>query len=178
MVRGEIDEKAADIQTRPFMAELWKLMGKNAKLKEKQKWSEESSTLKTHENCVGSISLTLRTRNTKKPSRMLARNWKRQWILLCLARQARTIRIVGMVINPMKPNQKVACILEASESARLRMGESLPTHHEDHIAGKGDKSLQHYNLVHKFIPMPQAMKITAGKAAMDKESENLDETHK
>ena len=32
-------------------------------------------------------------------------------------------------------------------------------HHEDHIAGKGDKSLQPYNLVHKFIPMPQAMKI-------------------
>ena len=31
---------------------------------------------------------------------------------------------------------KLACILEASESTRLRMGESLPNHHEDHIAGK------------------------------------------
>ena len=40
---------------------------------------------------------------------------------------------------------KPACILEASESTRLRMGESLPNHHEDHIAGKGDNSLQHYN---------------------------------
>ena len=30
----------------------------------------------------------------------------------------------------------------------LRMGESLPIHHEDHIAGKGHNSLQHYNLVH------------------------------
>ena len=30
------------------------------------------------------------------------------------------------------------------------MGESLTTHHEDHIAGKGDNSLQHYNLVHNF----------------------------
>ena len=46
----------------------------------------------------------------------------------------------------------------------MRMGESLPNHHEDHIAGKGDNSLQHYNLVHKFIPMPQAMKIPAAKA--------------
>ena len=26
-------------------------------------------------------------------------------------------------------------------------------------------SLQHYNFVHKFIPMPQAMKIPAAKAA-------------
>ena len=36
-----------------------------------------------------------------------------------------------------KPNEiksKLTCILEASESTRLRMGETLPTHHEDHIA--------------------------------------------
>ena len=46
------------------------------------------------------------------------------------------------------------------------MGESLPNQHEDHI-GKGDNSLQHYNLVHKFIPMPQAMKIPAAKVAVD-----------
>ena len=37
---------------------------------------------------------------------------------------------------------------------------------------KGENSLQHYNLVHKFIPMPQAMKIPAAKAAVDKEWEN------
>ena len=32
---------------------------------------------------------------------------------------------------------KLACILEASESTRLRMEDILPNHHEDHIAGKG-----------------------------------------
>ena len=32
--------------------------------------------------------------------------------------------------------------MEASESTRLRMGNSVPNHHEDHIAGKGDNSLQ------------------------------------
>ena len=47
------------------------------------------------------------------------------------------------------------------------MGNSLPNRHEDHIAGKGDNSLQHYNLVHKFIPMPQAVKILAAKAAVN-----------
>ena len=31
---------------------------------------------------------------------------------------------------------KFACILEASESTRMRMGETLPNHHEDHIAGR------------------------------------------
>ena len=47
---------------------------------------------------------------------------------------------------------KFVCILEASESTRLRMEESLPNYHEDYVAGKGDKSLQHHNLAHKFIP--------------------------
>ena len=69
---------------------------------------------------------------------------------------------------------KCACILEASESTRLRMEESLPKYHEDHIAGKGDNSLQHYSVVHKFLPMPQAMKIPAAKAAMGKEWEKLE----
>ena len=45
------------------------------------------------------------------------------------------------------------------------MGESLPNHHEDHIAGKGNNSLQHYNLVHKFIPMPQALKNSSSKGS-------------
>ena len=30
-----------------------------------------------------------------------------------------------------------ACILEASESTLMRMEESLPNYHEDHIAGQG-----------------------------------------
>ena len=71
-----------------------------------------------------------------------------------------------------KIKTRLACILEADESRRLLMGESLPNHHEDHIAGKGNNSLQHYNLVHKFIPMPQAIKVPAAKAAVDEEWEN------
>ena len=75
---------------------------------------------------------------------------------------------------------KLASILEADESTRMRMGNSIPHHHQDHtycihIAGKGENSLQHYNLVHKFIPMPQAMKIPAAKAAVDKEWEKIGE---
>ena len=71
----------------------------------------------------------------------------------------------------MRSNQNLRVFWDASESTRLRKGESLPKHHEDHIAGKGDKSLQHYNLVDKFIPMHQAIKIPAAKAAVDKEWE-------
>ena len=52
---------------------------------------------------------------------------------------------------------------------------TLHKDHEDHVAGKGIKSLNHYNLVHKFIPMPQSMKIPEAKAAVDKDWEKLEE---
>ena len=78
------------------------------------------------------------------------------------------------VVDPTKLKQDLRVFWKLMNLKRLRMGESLPNHHEDHIAGKGDNSLQHYNLVHKFIPMPQAMKIPAAKAAVDKESEKLE----
>ena len=54
------------------------------------------------------------------------------------------------------------------------MKESLPNCHEDHIAGKGDNSLQQHNMVHRIILKPQAMKIPAAKAAVDKEWEKLE----
>ena len=41
--------------------------------------------------------------------------------------------------------------------------------HAFRIAGKGFTSMTHYNLVHKIIVLPQAMKIPDAQAAMDKE---------
>ena len=59
--------------------------------------------------------------------------------------------------------KKYACVVEADESMRKRMEGSPHKNHEDHIAGKGISSLGHYNLVRKFIPMPQAMKVPDAK---------------
>ena len=69
---------------------------------------------------------------------------------------------------------RLAYLLEADESTRMGRGNSIPSIHEDHIAGKGENSLQHYNLVYKFIPMPQTMKIAAATAAVVKECEKLE----
>ena len=69
---------------------------------------------------------------------------------------------------------KHACIAEELESTRQRLESSLPKEHEDHIAGKGYNSMTHYNLVHKFISMPQAMKITDAKAAVEREWKKLE----
>ena len=75
--------------------------------------------------------------------------------------------------HPQKKT-KYACIVEAHESTRKRLGSTLPRNHDDHIAEKGHNSLTHYNLVQKFVPMPQAMKISDAMAAVDKEWEKLE----
>ena len=90
------------------------------------------------------------------------KNWKHQLLFLCHVKIMKKNCWSG---TSNKIKARLACILEAGESTRLRMGESLPNHHEDHIAGKGDNSLQHYNLVHKFIRMPQALKNSSSKSS-------------
>ena len=49
-----------------------------------KKWSIEKTKLDNAWNLRGIFSSTLRTRKSKKRLRMLARNWKRPWLLLCL----------------------------------------------------------------------------------------------
>ena len=63
---------------------------------------------------------------------------------------------------------KNACIVEADESMRIRMGGTPHKNHEDHIAGKGINSLSHFNQVHKYIPMPQALKNSRWKGGSEK----------
>ena len=73
---------------------------------------------------------------------------------------ARKLRGIYL-IDPEACKSKFACIVEANESTRMRSEGTLQQNHENHIAGKGSNSLNHYNLVHKFNPMLQAMKIQA-----------------
>ena len=68
---------------------------------------------------------------------------------------------------------KHARIAEAHESTRKRLESAPPRSHEDHMAERGFISMSHYNLVHKIIPMPRAMKIPDAKGAVDEEWETL-----
>ena len=55
--------------------------------------------------------------------------------------------------------------MESHESTRQRVESSHPENNEDHFASKGFTSMSHNNLVHKFILMPQAMKIPDAKSS-------------
>ena len=141
---------------------LWRALARNAQLREKHKWSDEKPKLDIARRLRGIYFIDPEDKEFKEPLRLHERNWKHRWFPPCLARQAR------------RTSMERACILEADESTRRRMEESLPKYHEDHNSGKGDNSKQHYNLVHKFILMPQAVKIPAAKAAVVKDREKLE----
>ena len=150
-------------------------MGKNAKLKEKQKWSHEKLHLDNARKLRGIYFIDPEDKEFKETIKNARKKLETP---VAPAMPCKTSKNSQHGATRGKTNEiksKLACILEASESTRLRMGETLPTHHEDHIEVKGDNSLEHYNLVRKFIPMPQAMKIPAAKAAVDKEWEKLGE---
>ena len=149
--------------------ELWTKLGRNAKLKEKQKWSHEKPHL---DNARKLRVIYIIDPEDTEFKETIKNARKKLETSVAPAMPCKIMKNCGNGEQSNKVKSKLACILEASESTRLRVGESLPTHHEDHIAGRGDNSLQQYNLVHKFIPMPQAMKIPAAKAAVDKEWEN------
>ena len=101
-----------------------------------------------------SISLALRTRSSKKPLRTARKKLETPVAPAMPCKILKSNKNCGSGTSN-KVKTKLACILEASESTRLRMGESLPTHHEDHVAGKGDNSLQHYNLMHILFLCPK-----------------------
>ena len=143
-------------------------------LKEKHEWSDEKPKLDNARWLRGIYIIDPEDKEFKETIRNAHKNLETS---MAPAMPCKTCKKSEKGETRGKTNEiksKLVCILEASESTRLRMEDSLPNYHEDHIAGKGDNSLQHYNLVHKFIPMPQAMKIPAAKAAGDKEWEKLE----
>ena len=148
--------------------ELWDKMGKNAKLKEKQKWSYEKLHLDNARKLRGIYFIDPEDKEFKETIKNARKKLETPVAPFLPCKSIKSNKNCGSGASN-KIKTKLAYILEASESTRLRMGNSLPNHHEDHIAGKGNNSLQHGNLVHKFIFMPQAMRIPAAKAAVDKE---------
>ena len=144
-------------------------MGKHAKLKEKQKWSEEKLHLENARKLRGIYFIDPEDTEFKETIKNACKKLETS---VAPAMPCKIVKNCGSGASN-KIQTKLACILEA-ESTRMRQGNSIPHHHEDHIAGKGENSLQHYNLVHKFILMPQALKISAAKAAVDKEWDKLE----
>ena len=163
--RERLTRRQATSRPDHLWPELWIKLGRNAKLKEKHKWSDEKPKLDNARRLRGIYFIDPEDKEFKET---IENARKKLETPVAPAMPCKTSKKNKKGETRSKTDDfksKFACILEASESTRLRVEESLPNYHEDHIAGKGDNSLQHHILAHKFIPMPQAMKIPAAKSS-------------
>ena len=142
-------------------------MGKNAKLKEKQKWSHEKLLLESARELRGMYFIDPEDTEFKETIKNARKKLETS---VAPAMPCKDMKNCGSGASN-KIKTKLVCVFWKLMNLQDCEWEN---HHEDHIARKGNNSLQHYNLVHKFIPMPQAMKIPAAKAALDKEWEKLE----
>ena len=114
-------------------------MGKHAKLKEKQKWYDEKLHLDNARKLRGICFIDTEDKEFKETIKNARKKLETS---VAPAMPCKIMKICGSGASN-KIKTKLACILEANESTRMRMGNSEPHHHEDHTAGKGDNSLQH-----------------------------------
>ena len=137
VVRGETDKNAANIQARSFMARTLDENGKNVQLKERQTWSREKPKLDNARKLRGVYFIDPEDEEVKLTIKNARNNLETPMApaLPCKTSKEQSAWVTRSKTNEIK--SKLACILEASESTRLRMVESLPNHHEDHIAAKG-----------------------------------------
>ena len=135
--------------------DMWKLMSYAAKKKAKQIWACEKPKVDNARRLRGihfiepddeEFKLTLQAARRKLEVLMRA-------AMPCKIPKkssGETHRNIG------KRKTKNACVVDADESTRPRLEGAVHKNHQDHITAKGVNSLNHYSLVHKFIPMPQA----------------------
>ena len=105
---------------------------------------------------------------------MFARNWKHQWLPLCLAKSATTRRIVGMVKNPIKSNQNLRVSWKPVNLQDCVWKNLYRIIMKTILQEKGTIHCSITIWYTKFIPMLQAIKNPAAKAAVDKEWEKLE----
>ena len=84
---GRLTRKQLASRLDHLWPELWKSMGKHAKLKEKQKWSTEKVHLENRTKIARDLFHRPGGQGIQRgPSRMRVRSWKHLWLLLCLAK--------------------------------------------------------------------------------------------
>ena len=168
---GRLTRKQTNSRHYNVWPDMWKHMSDASKWKANQKWTIEKPKLDNARQLRGIFFIepddgefkhTMKNARGKldnpMPAGMLCKT-----TVNCRGENCRSIG---------KHKTEYACIVDADESMRIRMEGSHHKNHEDHIAGKPVNSMTHYSLVHKLIPMPEALKLRGAKAAVEKEWEN------
>ena len=173
MVQGRLTRKLLTSRPDHLWPEHWEKMGRNAKLKEKQKWSHEKPQLDNARKLQGICFIDPEDKEFKETIKNAHKKLETPMAPAMPCKISKNNKNCGSgASNKIKTNLRVFwkpvnpqdCVWK--NLYRIIMKTILQE--------EEDNSRQHYNLVHKFIPMPPAMKIHAAKAAVDKEWEKLE----
>ena len=118
-------------------SELWTKLGRNVELKERYTWAIEKPKLDDARRLRGIYFTDPEDKEFKETIKNARKKLETPVgpAMPCKTSKNSQYVVTGGQSNVIK--SKLACILETSESTRMRMEESLPKYHEDHIAGKG-----------------------------------------
>ena len=148
-------------------------MGKHAKLKEKQKWSNEKLHL---ENARKFREIYFIDPEDKEFKETIKNARKKLETSVALATPCEIMKKNCGSGKSNKIKTRLACILEADESTRMRMGNSMPHYHQDHIAGKGEfiTALQFGSQIYSYASsFENSCSKSSGGLGMGKIGENF-----
>ena len=147
--------------------DMWKHMSDASKNKVKQRWAIQKPKLDNARHLRGILFIEPNDEKFKLTMKAARRKLE---VPMPVAMPCKTpINSRGETCRSIeKSKTKYACIVDADESTRPRPEGAVHKPHQDHITARGMTSLNHCSLVHKCIPMPQALKIPKAKAAVEK----------
>ena len=162
----------------PVWPEVWTKIGKAAQNLEKQGWAKEKPKLDNARKLRGIYFVDLDDEAYKEILKNARRKLERPVApgMPCKRSPNGITKVVAKleIASEKTPKTVHECIVESHESTRQRAESSQTENLEDHMASKRITSMSHHNVVRKFIPMPQAMKVPEAKAAVDKEWKKLE----
>ena len=165
VVQEETDNDSNETTTRPdhVWPEVWTKIGEAAQNREKQEWTKEKLKLDNARKLRGIYFIDPDDKEYSEIIKNTRRKLERPMAPAMPCKRDRQQSSVGKnnveqkIGHEEESKTMHGCMVESHEATR-HGAESLQSKtHEDRIAGKGFTSLTHKNLVHKFIPMPQAM---------------------
>ena len=154
--------------------ELWIKSGRNAKLQERQKWSNEEPKLDNARKLRGIFFIDPEDKEFKETIKNARKKLETP---LAPAMRCKTSKKSKHGETRCKTNDvksKVACIWKRVNPQDCAWKNLFRIIMRTVLQEKGNNSLQHYNLVHNIILRPQAMQIPSAKAAVDQEWEKLE----
>ena len=168
---GRLTRKQLTSKPDHLWPELWKSMGKNAKLKEKQKWSEEKIHLENARKLSGIYFIDPEDTEFKETIKNARKKLETS---VAPAMPCKIMKNCGSGGSD-KNKTKLACVLEANEYPPECVWETL--HHQFTKTILQEKVKIDYNITiwfTIFILCLNFLKIPAAKAAVDKEWEKLE----